>query len=1093
MTKHMTLFSRSEHTLVYLLLLVVCLCTPILSAHGQNVTISPSSGSLIAGLTGENEVGFSYGWSSLWRHTQLPLTLFVSDHPTISETGILYDPAGNIVLDNDVNTNKYVICGGSPATTNTHMSISLPKGYRFTGYKIVLLNNIGYQRNFHNMELTAMSKTFGEMDSSFKNYLTTVVTMPAQTDSKEYVVERTSKTETDMGNNLYFYFGHRTQGFYAATIKSIELYFTAEHTFNVEGTPESPASIIADGVNIVATPFNTGKLDLGLLKNNTKSGETYFSYNYTAVQELTAYNYLYQADAVTTDYKLPSTARSGKIQTLQNDGKLYYALGNGTYYIETPTSTTDQTGKRIPLGFRITGAKIHAHYGKAAAASTLTYDGNIGTISARRRNQTYYLQTDGFWNTNVKVNWFLNKQGKLKSGNMYLYVYASSSYSGTDYALYGTTDVSKASTFSLKNGQLMYGDKYVIAYDLNGRAQVSSNSNYAVSWNKISSSANNPAFSPSNFKISVYGTNANDVVEMANISSSTKDISLAVEDLNNDAVKFTIEGLEEGTKALITYSLDIEALNPFINTLDIVCKSPKASVPELIQQFTSNDFQVAGGEFVFYVPSDFVDAGQTCKFTFQNLTSKYMDETYGHGTTGNARNYFVKSEYYNSFGDGKQYNATGNEEASTKVKTEQCGDKPFKYNNADELANTTQGVTEASLVENPYSNELYLSQGGKFTEDIEIAIDGEKQCYLFTGDETRYNIAPTTALEHRAYAYYLMDIQLTKKDYEAQCNLKELYKATCYDNHTEKPMYGATFEAYETGHLGDPSYLIPSSKAYLTVDMMAKALKSALTKVNAKTNQVLYLDFTDLYSVSVESKENMAAMKNVLNPNVLIYFPERTNYNEDNYVQKTQSGSYRACKNIVITDKQPFFAPYKITVPAENYATYTRLITVPNNGKVARASIILPFSLELQDGEHTNITDDRCAFKVTQMKESGCITLDENEANTLTNYVGKAQFVPVTASSTTPNMPYMVEVTNAPDDETVSFIATQYGSDVAATCPSTNDDASCTMDKDNYTFTGGLLQVPSAMISILSPAMDLTLVRNTTRRATTITLRITSS
>lgn len=103
--------------------------------------------------------------------------------------------------------------------------------------------------------------------------------MPAQTDSKEYVVERTSKTETDMGNNLYFYFGHKDKGFYAATIKSIELYFTAEHAFNVEGTPESPASIIAEGVNIVETPFNTGKLDLGVLKNNTKNGETYFSYN----------------------------------------------------------------------------------------------------------------------------------------------------------------------------------------------------------------------------------------------------------------------------------------------------------------------------------------------------------------------------------------------------------------------------------------------------------------------------------------------------------------------------------------------------------------------------------------------------------------------------------------------------------------------------------------------------------------------------------------------------------------------------------------------------------------------------------------------
>ena len=215
----------------------------------------------------------------------------------------------------------------------------------------------------------------------------------------------------------------------------------------------------------------------------------------------------------------------------------------------------------------------------------------------------------------------------------------------------------------------------------------------------------------------------------------------------------------------------MEQLNPFINTLDIVCHSPKAEGLKLTQQFTSNDFQVAGGQFLFYVPSDFVGDTNKCKFTFENLSSKYMDDTYGKGTTGNARNYLVKSPYYNTYGDGKQYTTTGNESADDKVRSEMCGDQAFKYNNAADLTNTGTASTAATLEEYPYSETLYKSQGGTFTEDIEIAVNEEKPCYLFTGDETRYNIAPTTALEHRFYAYYLMDIQLLTKDYEAKCVL----------------------------------------------------------------------------------------------------------------------------------------------------------------------------------------------------------------------------------------------------------------------------------------------------------------------------------
>lgn len=1024
-----------------------------LKAYGQNVTISPSSGHLIAALTYENEVGFQNGWSALWRHNQLPLSLHVSDKPDLTASGVLKDPAGNIRLDTD--RNLYVLMGGSSVTT--HMSFSLPKGFRFTGYRMVLLNDRN-GKSYGGFDLKAINKRMYETNSSFSinSPLASTAVMSGNNDSEEYIIERTSKTKTDMGNNLYFYFWREKDAYYGATIKSIELYFTAENEFQAEGVPGTPDEIIADGVNMVGSEFTTGKLDLGVVKPNTKSGVTYYSYDYQNVIDLTAKNWLYQEEAV-TDGKLPETAGSGNIQVLRNDGQLYYALGNGTYYIETPTETKNQNGKSIPLGFRITGAQIKAHYGTPANASTITYDGKTGTISASWRGTTYYLQTNGTWDTGAGAQWTLTNTGKLQSGNYYLSVQKNtySDWMGRQYVEYianGTTDINEANGFTLSNGRVMYGEE-TLSITGNERARFmkedGSNNNFAA-WNVINSSTTNPAFTPSNFKLELYGTNKDNVEEMANVSSSSTNATLSVSGLNNDAVKFTISGLKEGTKALITYNLTMEQLNPFINTLDIVCHSPKSEGLKITQQFTSNDFQVAGGEFLFYIPSDFVGESNKCKFTFENLTSKYMDATYGKGTTGNSRNYLVKSPYYNVYGDGKQYTASSDAPAADKVHTSMCGNVPYKYNNAAELEAAGATASASTLEEYPYSETRYTDQGGSFTEDIEIRVnDPAKECYLMMGDETRYNIAPTTAMEHRYYAYYLMDIQLLVKDYDAKCQLKELYTTTFYGEEEEKPMYGGTFEAYETGHSGDPGYLIPSDKAYLTVNMMVKALLDALNEKKAETNQVLYLDYTNLYSVLVESKERMAEMKNQLNPNCLIFFPVRTVYNEDNYVQKTMSGGFRACRNIVLTDKQPFYSPYNISVPTENYAAYTRKITHEMNGKATLATLVLPFSIALSDGVHAN---DFCSLRLYQMQSENGLAADQEEGANGKDFMGLAKFNPVDDELTQPNTPYLVAVERAAPGEDVTFEIQQYGSDVSATvAPETV--AGNYMNAD-YTFTG---------------------------------------
>ena len=1039
---------RSRLRSALILLLIGCITAlSALPAYGQDVTISPSSGHLIAALTYENEVGFENGWSALWRHKQLPLTLHVSDKPDLTSSGVLKDPAGNIRLDTD--RKLYVLMGGE--TVTTHMSFSLPKGFRFTGYRMVLLNDMN-GKSYGGFTLASISKQMYETNSSFNlnSPLASTAVMSGDNDSKEYVIERTSKTETDMGNNLYFYFWREQDALYGTTIKSIELYFTAENEFQAEGVPGAPDEIISDGVNMVGSEFTTGKLDLGVIKPNSKSGATYYSYDYQNVIDLTAKNWLYQEDAVKGD-TLPETAGSGNIQVLKNDNQFYYALGNGTYYIETPTETKNQNGKTIPLGYRITGAQINAHYGTQANASTITYDGKMGTISARWNGTTYYLQTDGTWKASPQTRWTLTKTGKLQSGNNYLSV-QKNTYSGwmgqqVEYIANGTTDINEASTFTITNNHVTYGNLTLSITD-EDRARFMEkdglNNNFAA-WNKVNSSTTNPAFTPYDFQLSLYGTNGETAVSTVSVSSSNRNATAEVGGLNNDAVKFTISGLADGTKALITYNLTMEQLNPFVNTLDIVCHSNKAEGLKITQQFTSNDFQMAGGEFIFYIPSDFVGESNKCKFTFENLTSKYMDASYGHATTGNARNYLVKSPYYNTYGDGKQYKATGDEPADDKVHTSECGNAPFKYNNAADLEASGTTATASTLEEYPYSEARYREQGGSFTEVIEISVnDPAKECYLMTGDETRYNIAPTTALEHRYYAYYLMDIQLLTKDYNAKCVLTELYKNTCYEGNADKPMYGGRFEAYETGHSGNPDYLIPSERAYLTVDMMKKALVSALGEKNALTDQVLYLDYTDLYSVLVESKESMAEMKGKLNPNCLIFFPERTVYNEDNYVSKTQSGDYRACKNIIITDNQPFYSPYKITVPAENYASYSRKITTQMNGKATLATLVLPFSIDLSGGVHSN---DNSTFTFYQMNSENCLKADSDTGGEGTNYWGKATFSKVDdVQRTTPNTPYMVEVEKGSSGDDTSFEIQQKGSDIDATPDG--------MNKQDYTFVG---------------------------------------
>ena len=1013
--------------------------------QAQNVTISPKTGKLMAALTEDHEVGFQNGWSSLWRHDQLPLSLTVADYPDLTPSGELKRPAGNIAIEN----NELVLLGGM--TRNLYMEVSLPKGYRITGYTLVMKNNLN-GKTVRGMKLGSVTKKMYETNKDFN--LGSAKTTSEQIgkyneETKEYTIKRTSMTKDDMGNQLYFCLDKgNANAYFGVTIKHFELHFTAEGDFTEHVAPVS-VSDIQSPVSYYEMPFTTSKLDIGPIQPNSKNGsKTYYSYDYKNVADLTANMIIYQQAAVNAKKEAADVAASKHISAFVMDNKTHFGLGNDTYFVETPTTATTTHGDNLLLGYRIVGAKFNCAYAKDRKYSEfkIHYKKFLGS--------TYYLTETGGTSTNAAqaAKWFIDDTGYMRIGNTYLQVDNSG-------AISVTPNKKMASVIRRDGDNIICGNKYLRLGS--GKKLEFGSQNSAASAEETGTNITISKGAP--YTLKIYDKTGKNVVQKIDIKNANDAGSYELTDLNNDAVKFEVSGLTGTDKqAVVSVDVTMQALNPFIHSIDIVCHDWADAHP-MTQTFTANDFSVRGGKFTFYVPEDFsVKEGQQqpCKFTFENLYSLYGDKTYYTGTEkqkdGNARYVFIESPYDQNFKGLYDAAYDPNADYKRKIKALVSGTKAFRFNNADELGNEVHSTDIKYFNEFPFSKEAYRNTTGGEFKELSLVKDDSEVRYLFTADETRYNISPATATEHRSHAFYVMDIQLVLKQYKPKFTWVPIYTSTCYEENgkdVEKPQYGLKLGTTEMGESG--------KMGYLTVDQINKILLndneilgSGSTPRPAEIKspeQVLYVDASDLMTVvyrkaSIEGgKDDLDQAMSLLGKNALFYLPENLAPAKNNFATKTGTGEFRACKDIVITDKKPFYAPYNIRVDAAQTATYTREITVPKNGKATFASVMLPFTLSINnDGVHTN-EDGSCKFRLSKMNENSCITLSQNEASKPNNYKAKAKFIPLTGTSTKANTPYMVEVLSAPTSDKISFIATQKGSDVVA---------STSMANDTYLFKG---------------------------------------
>ena len=1005
--------------------MIRCAATAVLltvgmAAAAQTVSISPKTGNVISAASYDSESHVN-NYGGVWIHNQLPMTLTTSDEATITAAGLMKVHANNVSAVGD----KLTFISGQGDIVN-HMSLSLPKGYRFTSYKMVINSN----------DASVVATTLKEMDASFTTEHTSVSIK--QKGSEGVTMQRTSMNNSDMGNILYFKQDHANAKNGNSTIDVVSFVVTFECTDKFNESLHAGVTGLANPVSCIALPFQTHRTDLGEIEETTQQGYKSYKYNYQNVKDLSADFLLYDQAGVVGGKAVAGTAGDGAISSVYYNGQLtFLGLKNNTYWLETPTDAITQNGTRTPVGYRIVGAR-------------LLYANNAHSIGFQKGDNIYITDGNGkYMNaslqfTKTKVEWTYDVDGKVstKSGNRTYYLrHYTGSFLFPTVSLKTTTNRSEASVYNTKGLNLFYGsveNAYIISYNASGNAVYDEDpKNNAVVVN-----ANPTPETSTGFTIKLYDKTGEAVAQQAKVDANHVEGDLVLEKINNDAIKLQIEGLEEGQEAFVCFQVQLEALNPYIDKMDITCTQPSGE-QALKKQYLADDFTIGtDGKVDFGVPSNFGTTG--LKFAFDGLHSKSADETYPAGQVGKySRYHFVKSDYYEFIGENLQAHRSeaANYDYTKKVRVDVAGDKAFHCNNSDKFKAGTTGSGTFYYEEYRYSNDAYNTQGGQWKEMVANSDDNYVKRYIVVCDETRYNIAPTTTPRHAIYAYYSTDLKLTTVDYKPEITYTKVYDDAVIPTGPDKNYYvGATLRLRD-----EAGSLLPEGTGYAYTKQIIDQINAdiAAHKTNAPVDaaHILYFDASNVNSLLFSSNNaawgQLEDLKSKLGMNALIFLPTGVTDNHDNVASKSLSGDdFIAENNIVLEDQWPFFSPYDIRINAANEVSYKRFVA-NNNDTKKWVSIVMPFTVAInaETGQYTN-EDDKCDFTFYQMNATNAFSKPNSSGDLIFTDID-GHFSPYAGVETTqPNDAYIVRIDRAEmteKDAKLMFILRQRGSTIVKT------------------------------------------------------------
>lgn len=989
------------------------------AVSAQTVSISPKTGNVISAASYDNESHIK-DYGGVWVHDQLPLTLLTSDKAELTDDGLVKEHANNV----GVQEGKLGLISGH-GTTKNHMTLSLPKGYRFTSYKIVLNYETWHEDN------DAVATTFRETK---RDFATNYASVNVEKNAKKVTLTRTSLSGDDMGNILYFLQDHEN-GHSTVSVESFTITFECTDKFNE--SLHTAVKKLDNPVSCIALPFQTHRTDLGMIERSTQGYESY-KYNYQNVKDLSADFLLYDQAGVVDGTAKAGRVGDGAISSVYYNGQLtFVGLKNNTYWLETPTDAITQNDTRIPVGYRIVGARLL--YANNAQSIGFKKGDNIYITDGNGKYMNYQLKF-----TTTKVQWTYGADGKVstkyRNTTYYLLHYTGSWWNST-VSLKTTTNRDEASAYNTKGLNLFYGsveNAYLISYNASGKAVYDKDpKNNAVVVN-----ANPTQQTSTGFTIKLFDKTGKDVKQQAKVDANHVEGDLVLEKINNDAIKLQIEDLKDGEEAFVCFQVQLEALNPYIDKMDITCTQPSGG-QALKNQYLADDFTIGtDGKVDFGVPSNFGTTG--LRFAFDGLHSKSADETYPGGQDGEySRYHFVKSAYYNLIDENLQAHrseAANYDDYTKKVRVDVAGDKAFYCNNSDKFMAGTTGSGKFYYEEYRYTNEAYKTQGGHWKEMVANSGDNVK-CYIVVCDETRYNIAPTTTPRHAIYAYYSTDLKLTTVNYTPEITYTKVYDDAVIPKGPDKNYYvGATLRLKSQ----DGSTVLPEGTGYAFTKQIIDQINAdiAARKTNAPVDaaHILYFDASKINSLLFSSNNaewgQLEDLKSKLGKNALIFLPTGVTDNHDNVASKSLSGDdFVAENNIVLEDQWPFFSPYDIRINAANEVSYKRFVA-NNNDTKQWVSIVLPFTVAVNtEGQYIN-EDDKCDFTFYQMNATNAFSKSNSSGELIFTDID-GHFSPYTGESVTQaNNAYIVRIYRAEmteKDAKLMFILRQRGSTIVKT------------------------------------------------------------
>lgn len=876
-------------------------------------------------------------------------------------------------------------------TEYCYFSIVAPKGYRFTRYS---------------MEFDPANST--ATDPTIQQYVYDADGAPVYDDDDLFAVSSTNtkldKTLSNGSNVLYFRVNvNSTDAGYSLLLKSLQVTYVIDQPFTGQ-VPNGDG-----GVDI-----HTGLLDLGTFSYNDKTN-SYWSFD---------------RDRVVTDgqdVNVVSSTGEKQTEIVTVDGDQYFvAAANGDYYIEAPQK------------FRLTGASINFLRSNVEGSSSKYIDAT--TLD----NGKEYIITDGNGNylnlsegsiitgndpkaaTKWTVTSSTSKDGYsryyIKSGNYYLRVYtnptrigvSTSNSSGCVWPWDATYHCFRVSTNSNSPNYLVYNEGWIF-------------SNEATNLSKLQyeSSVSENAYTAADFTATVFNRENDGTAKDGerSLTSTAPTATVSLNDYNNDAIHFKIEGLTPGSVALYNVNLTILPLNPEVQTLQVAADIGGKAVGS--NEVTSLNYNFNSGNPVkVLVPKN---ATSPYSIVFREAENEEKTLWYTTGRNNNSTSRGGYSNFYlvnSAANEGDYLNLEAEPWPAARINATQAGTQKLLATNIEEVVNGTA----SELKDNDFDKAE-----AKY-EAVSLADNVSKTVYVYSADEPTFQIMPAgLGSKHIDYRYYEITVEPVVENEKPVITITPIYTETLKNAPSKTTSsIGSDGSTLDTNHTyvgisvtSESESTRETAYGVLTNTEIIEAIKAALAEKNYygftaadPYRGILYVDMSNLTAVTSETTDgenHWDAFHKGTADNCLYFMPEGFTRNVENTITK-RSGEYEAVGDVVVCDQQPFFTPYSF-VTGTRHAKYERKGTVSGQtgnpkAEVKNMTSVLPFDVNLTKEGYLKTSADAvdnsiCFHDITGFGEVTSVASGSGKEIT---YAMRAK--PVDEGTAYANQPYYVTSAN---------------------------------------------------------------------------------